>query len=157
MGFIGKVFKGIAKGIGSIAKGIVKFAKSPLGKLVFQVGLSLVTGGVGGIAAKMLSGPLAKIGGSLLGKVAGPLVNKFLGSAGSLLSGNGIGALSSLVSKAGNAGDLLGIAKDLMTARQRAPQVDPTTNQMANQNAAELLAWRQAMQVWQQSGMQRSA
>jgi hypothetical protein len=153
MGFLGKIVGGIAKGIGSVVKGVVKFAKSPLGKLVMQVGLSLVTGGVGGIAAKLLSGPLMKIAGPLLGKVAGPLAEKFLGSAGSLLSGNGIGALTGLASKAGNVGDLLGIAKSLMSGRQQAPQVDPTTNEMANQNAAQILAWRQAMQMWQQNGM----
>jgi hypothetical protein len=147
MGFIGKVFKGIAKGLGGIAKGILKFAKSPLGKLVMQVGLSLVTGGVGGIAAKLLSGPLMKIAGPLLSKVAGPLAQKFLGSAGSLLSGNGLGALSGLVSKAGNVGDLLGVAQNLMSARQTAPQTDPTTNQMANLNIAQLLAYQQAQMM----------
>lgn len=144
MGFIGGVFKGIAKGLGGIAKGVLKFAKSPLGKLVMQAGLSFLTGGVGGIAAKLLSGPLGKIGSSLLGKVGGPLIDKFLGSAGSLLSGNGLGALQGLVSKAGSAGDLLGLAQNLMGARQRAPQTDPTTNEMANLNAAQLMAYQQA-------------
>jgi hypothetical protein len=117
---------------------------------VMQVGLGMLTGGVGGIAAKLLSGPLGKIGSSLLGKVAGPLVNKFLGSAGSLLSGNGVNLLQSLVSKAGNAGDLLGLAKNLMSARQSAPQTDPTTNEMANLNIAQLLAFQQAQQYQSQ-------
>lgn len=150
MGFIGKVFKGIAKGIGGIAKGVIKFAKSPLGKLVMNVGLSLVTGGVGGIAAKLLSGPLSKIAGGALSKVIGGVASKFLGNAGSLMSGNGLGALSGLVSKVGNMGDLLGVAKSLMSARQQQPPTDPTTDQMANLNVAQLLAWRQAMLMQQQ-------
>ena len=150
MGFIGGVFKGIGKAVGGIAKGVLKFAKSPLGKLVMKVGLGLVTGGVGGIAAKLLSGPLAKIGGSLLGKVAGPLVQKFLGSAGSLLSGSGQGLLSSLMSKAGNVGDILGVVKNLMGARQQASQTDSTTNEMANLNVAQLAAYQQAQLYRQQ-------
>ena len=151
MGFIGKVFKGIAKGLGGIAKGILKFAKSPLGKLVMQVGLGLLTGGVGGIAAKLLGGGLSKLAGGALGKVFSGVAEKFLGSAGSLLSGNGLGALSSFASKAGNVGDLLGMAQNLMGARQQQPvQADPTTDQMANLNVAQLLAWRQAALMQQQ-------
>jgi hypothetical protein len=151
MGFLGGIVKGIGKAVGGIAKGVLKFAKSPLGKLVMQVGLGLVTGGVGGIAAKLLSGPLGKIGSSLLGKVAGPLVDKFLGSAGSLLSGSGQGLLSGLMSKAGNVGDILGVVKNLMGARQEAPQTDPTTNEMANLNVAQLAAYQQAQLYLQQN------
>jgi hypothetical protein len=54
--------------------------------------------------------------------------------------------LSSIVSKAGTGGDLLNIAKSLMSARQTAPQTDPTTDHMANLNIAQLLAYQQAQQ-----------
>ncbi len=140
---IGKVVKGIGKGLGKVAKGVTKFAKSPFGKLLLNVGLSFVTGGVGGLLTKGL-GALGNLGGGKLLSTFGGFASKFLGPAESLLSKSGLGGLASFVQKAGDTGDLLGMARDLFAARQRAPRTDLTTQQILQQNLMQLFAQRQA-------------
>lgn len=158
MGFLGKIVKGIGKAVGGIAKGIAKFAQSPFGKLLMNVGLSMVTGGVGGLLGKGLSmlggagGILGKAGSLFggsggLGGLFGGFAKNFLGKATDLLSKSGLGGLAGFVNKAANSGDLLSIAKDLLAARKQAPQADATTEQIANQNIMMMLAHRQARQL----------
>jgi len=153
MGFlkgIGKAFKSIGKAIGNVAKGVVKFAKSPLGQLAIQVGLSLVTGGVGGLVAKG-AGLLSKLGsaGKLLSTFGG-FASKFLGPAANLLSKAGLSGLTGFLSKAVNSGDLLKMVQSLMTARSQAPATDQTTNAMANENISQVAASTQAQQLMKQ-------
>lgn len=149
MGFLGKIMKGIGNAVSGIAKGIVKFAKSPLGQLAINIGLSLVTGGVGGLLSKglgMLGG--GGLGGLLsgggLGQVFSGFASKFLGSAGSLLSGGGLSSVWNFAKQAMGSGDLLSMVKSLATARQNGPQADATTNQMVDQNLLQLMAYRHA-------------
>ena len=150
MGFlkgIGKAFKSIGKAIGNVAKGVVKFAKSPLGQLAIQVGLSLVTGGVGGLVAKG-AGLLTKLGsaGKLLSTFGG-FASKFLGPAANLLSKAGLSGITGFLSKAVNSSDLLKMVQSLMTARSQAPATDQTTNAMANENISQVAASTQADQI----------
>jgi hypothetical protein len=141
VGFIGKVFKGVGKAVGGLAKGVAKFAKSPLGKVLLGVGLTALTGGAGaGIFAKALVG--SKLGS--LGTMFSGVASKFLGSAANLLSKAGLSTLGSFAKQALNSGDLLGMVKNLMTARANSPQqVDPTTNAAANYNIAQMMAFMQ--------------
>lgn len=148
MGFIGKVFKGIGKAIGGIAKGVVKFAKSPLGKMLIGVGLTALTGGAGaGIFAKVLAG--SKLGS--LGSMFSGFAGKFLGPVTNLLSKAGLSGLGSFVKQAVSSGDLLNMVKNIMTSRANAgQQVDPVTTQAADFNVAQLMAWMQAQLLNQQ-------
>lgn len=141
MGFIGKVFKGIGKGLGAVAKGVVKFAKSPLGKVLFNVGLSFLTGGAGGLLSGALGG-LSKLGG--LGKIVSGFADKFLGNATSLLSKGGLSSVAGLISQSSNSRQLLGIVTDVMGARNGKTQPDPVTVEAANQNLRRLAAFQQA-------------
>lgn len=147
MGFFSKIVKGIGKAVGSIAKGVVKFAKSPLGSLLINVGLSMVTGGVGGLLAKGLTMlPKLAQAGNLLGTFAG-VASKFLGPVQSFMSSSGLSTIAGFLGKAGNTGDLLSMATDLFKARQQAPATDPTTNSIASTNLAQLFAQAQARQL----------
>lgn len=144
MGFkIGKVFKKIGKGIGKVAKGIVKFAKSPLGGMVMKLGLSLITGGTGGLLSKGL-GLLGKLGSSKLLKTFMGFAQKFLGPATNLLSKGGLKGLSGFLKQAASTKDLLGMARILVGARRHAPPMDPTTEQMVRENLLQLFAHRHA-------------
>ena len=140
---IGSMFKKIASGIGNVVSGVMKFAKSPFGQLLINVGLSLVTGGTGGILMKALGavGKFGNIGGLFAG-----FASKFLGPATSLLSESGLGGLVSFASKATNTSDLLGIATSLMGARKENPQpeLDGSIQDMANYNIMQMLAYQQA-------------
>lgn len=150
MGFlkgIGKAFKSIGKAVGSIAKGVVKFAKSPFGKLLINVGLTFLTGGTGGLLAKGLSmlGGAGKLG-SLLGTFSG-VASKFLGPVQSLLSKTGLGTIAGFLGKAGGPGDLLSMAKDLLSARQAQPATDPTTDAAVKENLLRMFAQQQAQML----------
>lgn len=154
MGFfksIGKAFKKVGGALGKVAKGVVKFAKSPFGKLLLNVGLTFLTGGTGGLLAKGLSmlGGAGKIG-SMLGTFSG-FASKFLGPVQSFLSKSGLGSIAGFLGKAGSPTDLLSMAKDLLAARQSAPKADPTSNQIVDHNLAQLFAWRQAQLLQQQA------
>ncbi|MBI3184210.1 MAG: hypothetical protein HYZ28_18920 [Myxococcales bacterium] len=146
---IGKAFKKIGKGIGKVAKGVVKFAKSPLGKVLIGVGLTALTGGAG-------AGLLAKVGlgglkfGNLASTFSG-FASKFLGPATNLLSKSGLGSVVNFAKTAVNSGDLFKMAQSLMQARKESRvQADPATNQAANFNIAQILAWVQAQQAARQ-------
>jgi hypothetical protein len=147
MGFLGGVFKSVAKGLGSIAKGIVKFAQSPFGKLLINVGLSFLTGGAGGLLAKGLSmlGGAGKIG-SLLSTFSG-VASKFLGPVQSFLSKTGLSTIAGFLGKTTNPSDLLSMATDLFKTRQSQPATDPTTDQIVQQNLMQLFAHQQAQQL----------
>lgn len=147
MGFIGKIFKKIGSAVGGIVKGVVKFAKSPLGSLLLQVGLTALTGGAGGIIAKGLSllGGAGKIGG-LLSTFSG-VASKFLGPVASFVSKSGLGTIANFLGKTGNASDLLSMATDIFKSRQSQPATDPTTNDIVRQNLMKLFAYQQAQQV----------
>jgi len=147
---IGKAFKSVGKAVGNIAKGVVKFAKSPLGKLAINIGLSLVTGGAGGLLMKGAS-LLSKLGGA--GKLLstfGGFASKFLGPAANLLSQTGISALKGFLGNAKTTGDILNMVKNLISSRQQAPATDSTTNAMANQNVSQVAAQTQASQLQKQ-------
>ena len=140
MGFLGKVFKKIGGALKSVASGVMKFASSPLGKMLLNVGLGMLTGG----ASSLLTGALGKIGGQLFSGVA----SKFLGSATSLLSKTGLGTVVDFAKKATGSGDLLGMAQSLFKARSEQPkQPDPVTTSIADQNVQQLLAYQQAQQL----------
>ena len=143
MGFLGGVFKKIGGALKSVAKGVMKFAQSPFGKLLLNVGLGFLTGG----ASSLLTGALGKIGSSLLGKFGG-MASKFLGSATSLLSKTGLGAVADFAKSATGSGDLLSMAKGLFNARAKEPkQPDQATTQIADNNVQQLLAYQQAQQL----------
>jgi hypothetical protein len=143
---IGKIFKKIGQGIGKLAKGVMKFAQSPFGKLLINVGLSFVTGGMGGLLTKGL-GILSKVGGGNLLSTFGGLASKFLGPAQSFLSKSGLGAVVDFAKKATGSSDLLSMATDIFKARQKAPQTDPTTNQIVQHNLTQTFAQRQAQTI----------
>ncbi len=148
MGFLGKIVKSIGHAVGNIAKGVVKFAKSPLGQVLMNVGLTMLTGGTGGLLAKGLSmlGGLGS-GGSLLGTFAG-FASKFLGPVSSLVSGSGLSSIAGFLGKMGNTSDLLSMAQSLFSARSQQPQQpDSTTQDILNTNLQQLFAWRQAQQL----------
>jgi hypothetical protein len=142
MGGIGKVFKKIGSTIGKVAKGVVKFAQSPFGKLLINVGLTFLTGGAGGLLTKGL-GMLGKLGGGNLLGTFGSVASKFLGPAQNLLSKTGLGTVLDFAKKATGSGDLLSMAQDLFKARQKNP-TDSTTNQIVSQNLEQIFAQRQA-------------
>ena len=144
MGFLGKIVKGIGKAVGGIVKGVVKFAKSPLGSLLIQVGLTALTGGTGGLLAKGLSllGGAGKMGGLL--STFGGLASKFLGPVSSFVSNSGLGTIANFLGKAGNSSDLLSMASSLFSSRQSQPATDPTTNSIITQNLMQLFAQQQA-------------
>ncbi len=134
LGSIGKVFK-------KIGSGIVKFAKSPFGKLLMNVGLGLLTGGMGNLLSSGLS--MLGGGGNLLSTFTG-FASKFLGPAQSMLSGSGLGSLSGFLGNAGSSGDLFSMAKSLVSAQNQQPKTDATTQQVVQSNLAQLFAYQQA-------------
>jgi len=146
---IGKAFKKVGSALGKVAKGVVKFAKSPIGKLLINVGLTVLTGGTGGLIAKGLSmlGNVGKIG-SMISSFGG-VASKFLGTAQSLLSNTGLGTLGNFLGKASNMGDLVSMAKDMFTARQAAPKADATTEAAAQENLLRMFAQQQAQLLLQ--------
>jgi hypothetical protein len=146
MGFIkgiGKALKSVGKGLGSAVKGVAKFAKSPFGKLLINVGLSFLTGGTSNLLTQGL-GTLSKLGGGKLLSTFGAMASKFLGPAQSFLSKQGLGSIASFLQSAKEPSHLLSMAKDLLSARQKAPATDNTTQQIIQSNLLELFAHRQA-------------
>lgn len=140
MGFL----KGIVKGIGKIASGVIKFAKSPFGQLLINVGLSLVTGGTGGLLAKGL-GMLGKVGnlGKMVGSFSG-FASKFLGPVQSFISKSGLSGIAGFLKNAGGTNDLLSMAGDILTSRKKQPKTDSDTEQVVKENLTQLFAKRQA-------------
>ena len=137
------IFKKIGGALESVAKGVLKFAESPLGKLLINVGLAFLTGG----ASSLLSGAL---GGSLGGLASqfGGVASNFLSSATSLLSKTGLSTVAEFAQNATSSGGLADIAKSLLTARNNQPnQPDPATTKIADSNVQQLLAYQQAQQL----------
>jgi hypothetical protein len=159
MGFL----KGIGKAIGGIVKGVAKFAQSPFGKLLINVGLTALTGGAGGILSGAL-GALGKgalggilggagkgiLGGLLGGGGAGGLLGsfggfaqQFLGGAGGLLSKGGLSGLAGFLGQAGGTGDLLKMAGDIFGANKN-QQTDAGTGDIIKNNLLQLFAGKHA-------------
>ena len=149
LGGIGKVFKKIGSVVGKVASGVIKFAQSPLGKMLIGVGLSMVTGGAGGILAKVIGGA-SKLGN--LGSVVSGMASRFLGPATNLLSNSGLSGLAGLAQRATSSGDLLGMVTNLMGARREnpQPQIDRSAQDMANFNIQQMMAYQQAQLFRQQ-------
>jgi hypothetical protein len=145
MGFLGGVFKSIGK----VASGIVKFAKSPFGQLLINVGLSLVTGGAGGLLAKGLGmlGNMGKLG-SMVSSFGG-FASKFLGPVESFISKSGLGGIAGFLQNSGSTGDLLKMAGDIFTSRKDQPETDTDTQQVVQQNLMQLFAKRHAEMLQQ--------
>jgi hypothetical protein len=140
---IGNAFKSIGQSLGKVSKGVAKFAESPFGKLLVNVGLSFVTGGAGGLLSKGL-GMLSKLGGAKLTGVFSGFATKFLGGAQGFLSKSGLGGIAQFLKGAGSTRELLSMAKDIFLSRQRAPQMDGSTRQIIQHNLLQLFAKRQA-------------
>ncbi len=164
MGFLGGIVKGIGKAVGGIVKGVAKFAQSPFGKLLINVGLTALTGGAGGI----LSGALGALGkgalggilggagkgilggllgggggaGGLLGSFGG-FASKFLGGAGGLLSKGGLSGLAGMLGQAGGTGDLLKMATDIFGANKN-KGTDAGTGDIIKNNLLQLFAGKHA-------------
>lgn len=135
---IGKVFKSVGGILGKVARGVMKFASSPLGKMLIGAGLTFLTGGAGGAMLGKL------MGGLKLGKLGG-IASKFLGSAKSLLSKSGLQTAFNLFKQAKKPMDIFNSVKDLMSARKATPQpAEPAYQQVANYNVAQLAAYQQA-------------
>ena len=150
MGFL----KGIVKGIGKIASGVMKFAQSPFGKLLINVGLTFLTGGTGGLLAKGL-GMLGKLGnvGNLVGSFGG-FASKFLGPVQSLISKSGLSGVAGFLKNTGGTSDLLKMATDILSARKSQPKPDEDTEAIAQHNLTQLFAKRQAELFAQQQEAQ---
>lgn len=140
MGFLKK----IVKGIGKVASGVIKFAKSPFGKLLINVGLTLLTGGTGGILAKGLGmlGNLGKVG-QMVGSFSG-FASKFLGPVQSFISKSGLSGVAGFLKNTGGTSDLLKMATDIFSARKSQPKPDVDTEAVVQHNLTQLFAKRQA-------------
>lgn len=154
MGFLGGIVKGIKSIGGAVLKGVAKFASSPFGQILMQVGLNAIMPGVGGLVGKAIT----SIGGKLLGSLAttavgklatsaaskfatdaiGGFAQKFLTKATDFLSKAGTGAVQGFVQNAADTSNLASMAKDLEKARTE--KMDVTTEQVANANLQELFA-----------------
>jgi hypothetical protein len=144
---IGGLLKGIGNVVGKVAKGIQKFASSPLGNLVMKQGLSFIKQNSGGISKKVLDtlGKLKKKGGfGKLLKALESFAKKHLGKAIEKLSTKGLTVLEGLTKQASTSGDLRAVVQQLNLARAQAPAMDPTTEQMARENVLQLIAHRHA-------------
>ncbi|WP_257459624.1 hypothetical protein [Archangium lipolyticum] len=141
---IGGFFKSIGK---KVAKGIKKFANSPLGNLVMEKGLSFIKKNAGKITDKVL-GKLGKLkmkgGFGKLLKAIEPFAKKHLGDAIAKLCTKGLSLLSGIAKQASSTGDLRAMVQQLNLARAQAPAMDPTTEQMARENIFQLIAHRHA-------------
>ncbi len=145
---IGKAFKSIGQSLGVMAKGVAKFADSPFGKLLVNVGLSFVTGGTGGPLSKGL-GMLRKLGGARLTIVFSGFAARFLRGAQSFLSRSGLGGIAHFLKGADSSRELLSMARDIFLSRQQAPQMDGATRQIIQHNLLHLFAHRQAQLLGQ--------
>lgn len=152
---IGKIFK-------SVARSVVKFAKSPIGQMLLGVGLTACTGGVGGILAglgsrflvgaggRLLSGLggglLRSLGGGQLQGLIGGLAQKFLPQAVDLLSGRGAGVMGNLFKglNGGDSGAILDVVKGFAGSIFRG---SPETQEVAQHNTIEMAAFTRARQL----------
>lgn len=168
MGLFGLIGKVVKKVVGSV----VKFAKSPIGKMLFGVGLAACTGGVGGIlgglgsrflagaGGRLLSGLggglLRSLGGGQLRGLIGGLAQKFLPQAVDLLSGNGAGIMGNLFKglTSGNSGAILDLVKGFTGSIFSG---SPETQEVAQHNTVEMAAFIRARQLISSQRLARSA
>jgi hypothetical protein len=162
MGFlsgIGKALKGIG---GKVLGAVSKFAGSKIGSIL-QGGLKLFTGGVGGLIGKGLD--MLKnsgIGSKLMDTFKG-VASKFLGNASSMLSGSGLGTVGNFLQQMTGQGQQNGSSNILDTFKNlignwlqpqqngqpSVAQSDPQTFAAAQQNAQQMAAYYQSINIAQ--------
>lgn len=145
MSFFSKVtgaFKKIGHTVGNVANGVLKFAQSPFGKVLTSIGLTALTGGMGGIFTSAM-GMLRGAGTSLLGTFSG-LASRFLGAVPSLLSRTGLSTVWNFLKNMRHPSQLLAMAKALFAARQQHPATDTHTDAIIKENLRKIFAKRQA-------------
>ena len=146
---MGRVVRGIGKAIGGVVKGVAKFASSPIGKALIGVGLSVFTGGAGGLLAGGLKGIMSSGIGKGLSGIVGNLAQKFLPNISSMLSGSGLGTVGNLLQSVVGGGQGSGGISDILskltqTFTQNANQTDPTTAAAGYENLQQMAAFFQA-------------
>ncbi len=169
---ISSVASGIGHAVGSIAKGVGKFLQSPIGKLVMNVGLGFLTGGASSIFSGILGGGLGNLlGGGLANLLSGGVGNLLQGGLGNLLGGGGLSNLfsgfasnflsnpSSLLSGSGlssllgfgqnaqGSGGLLDMVGSLFKAQQSSPPQTDGSQEGAQINLQQMVAYLQAQQL----------
>lgn len=147
--------------------GIIKKVGGFIGKVVqnpiFQMGLSMVTGGAGGLLAKGL-GALAGAGGAGgIGGIFGNLAKSFLPNLGSMASQGGGNILGNFLQSAvgggqgsGGIADILGrLAQNFLGNQNQ--QVDQQAAQAGLQNTQQMAAYYNAQAIQQQIQAQRAS
>jgi hypothetical protein len=155
MGFLSSITKGIGNFVSKAVSAVGKFAGSPIGKLLINVGLTVCTGGVGGLLGGLGSSLLGGAGGSLLSGLGGGLLSslgggqlqgligglaqQFLPQAASLLSGSGAGIVGNLFKglTGGDTGGILNMVKGLAGSIFSGSQA---TQDVAQHNITEIAA-----------------
>jgi len=159
MGFIGIIGSALKKIGGKVLEGVSKFAGSKIGKIL-TTGLSLFTGGAGGLIGKGLS-MLSKSGiGSKLMDVFKGVAGNFLKNPSDMLSGSGLGTAGNFLQQMVGGGQQNGSSSILDTfktmignwlnpqqGQQTQAAQDPQTFQAAQQNAQQMAAYYQAMNL----------
>lgn len=106
---------GIVKSVKSI---VSKVTSSPIFKGIVNLGMSYMTGGFSGLLKTGLDMfSKTKFGSNLMSSFGG-FAQKFLGTASSLFSGGGLGAISEFAKKATGTGDLLSMAQNIAKTSQ---------------------------------------
>lgn len=146
-GGIGKVFKGIGRGIGGAFKS--------LAPILTTVGLTYLTGGAFAAMGPMLG----KFGASLAGGANGLLnmfsgvAGKFLGPVSNLVSQSGLGTIGNFMAKATSSRQLLGMAGSLGDAASKVAQ--PAVRAMedgARYNVQQMMAYHHARMIQKMMG-----
>ncbi len=138
----------MGKVIGKVAGFVGKVIQNP----IFQIGLSAVTGGMGGLLTKGIS---ALASGSL-GSVFSNVAKNFLPQIGSFLGGGANGILGNFLNGAANqgSGGIADIFSRLVQGFTQQPQqqLDQQSQQTAQQNIQQQAAYwlAQALQRQQQ-------
>jgi hypothetical protein len=156
------LFSSIGKIVKNVVGSVVKFAQSPIGQMLLGVGLTVCTGGVGGILGGLGSRFLAGAGGPLLSglgdgllrslgggqiqSLVGGLAQKFLPQAVDLLSGSGAGIMGNLFKglTSGDSGAILDLVKGFAGSIFSG---SPETQEVAQHNAIEMAAFTRARQL----------
>lgn len=102
----------------SIKKVVSKVTNSAVFKGIVKLGVSYMKGGFTGLLKTGLDMfSKTKFGSKLMSSFGG-FAQKFLGTASSLFSGGGLGAISEFAKKATGTGDLLSMAKNIAKQSQ---------------------------------------
>ena len=145
---------GIGKALGKIGSFVGKVVQSP----IFQIGLSALTGGMGGLLTKGISALASGGIGSIFSKVA----SSVLPQVGSMLSGSGNNILGSFLGavtgQGGSSGGIADIFKSLVDgfASQPQQQLDQQSQQAAGQNIQQQAAYAMAQLLQNQFASQQA-